>query len=92
MRLFAFTIFLVIVITLVWSPISLIYEWTNINPLSREIPRRLIDETQRYRPLIGRINPRFGDLIESLPQILGYENKQHYIVLLQNNMELRPTG
>jgi hypothetical protein len=32
------------------------------------------------------------DIVAHLPQLLGMQGKRHYIVLLQNNMELRPTG
>lgn len=32
------------------------------------------------------------DLIWQLPEMLGFEEEKTYMVLLQNNMELRPTG
>jgi hypothetical protein len=33
-----------------------------------------------------------GKLAERLPELLGYDRAKTYLVLLQNNMELRPTG
>lgn len=34
----------------------------------------------------------FENLIDSLPTLLGFEGKRSYLVLFQNNMELRPGG
>lgn len=38
------------------------------------------------------LNSHAPDLIDTLPDLLGMYEPKKYIVLLQNNMELRPTG
>ena len=35
---------------------------------------------------------QFKELVPWLPQLIGYDKKMTYLVILQNNMELRPTG
>jgi len=41
---------------------------------------------------IGVILAPFSDFIFDLPQILGFKEPQTYLIILQNNNELRPTG
>lgn len=53
-----------------------------------------------YKKIDSKINmqrtadylDRFPKIAQSLPQILGGEDKKSYLLLFQNNMELRPTG
>jgi hypothetical protein len=54
--------------------------------LSQKIASRIDLETAKNFSLFGR------DIAQALPEILGRDKPATYLVLLQNNMELRPTG
>lgn len=42
-------------------------------------------QNEKYLPLADEV-------VTHLPYLLGMDSKRHYLVLFQNNMELRPTG
>lgn len=44
--------------------------------------------SERISPLVKQID----DLVDFLPSLLGYTHPTQYLILLQNNTELRPTG
>lgn len=54
-----------------------------------------VNGLERNFNLIPEVNPRLRTvkrLLPVLPQILGAGGSKEYLILLQNNMELRPTG
>jgi len=51
----------------------------------------LVRQKTRIRKISNEIE-KFALLQNNLPQLLGYDTPKHYIILFQNNMELRPTG
>ncbi len=53
--------------------------------LRKQLPEDNLDEAGRYIDISVQLLPQ-------LPTILGNEEKKTYLVLFQNNMELRPTG
>lgn len=53
-----------------------------------KIPGQYMAQVQR----IDRISSQLTNVIDVLPQLIGFEKKQVYLVLFQNNMELRPGG
>ncbi len=54
------------------------------------LPKRLFEKVnfEKYKNMLVQ----GGVLAENLPDILGTGQKKKYLVLFQNNMELRPTG
>lgn len=50
--------------------------------------KKLAQEIDGYRNLFSKTMP----FLDAAPSILGIDNKKTYLVLLQNNMEIRPTG
>lgn len=60
----------------------------SLPPFLEDRVRRLSQELHLYGGLIK--NGRTLSTI--LPQVIGIDSKKSYLILLQNNMELRPTG
>lgn len=63
----------------------------NIN----EFPPSTRDQLSSLKDLIGQLNTTtntFQDLVVFLPDILGVSDRQRYLILLQNESELRSTG
>lgn len=52
------------------------------------LPKRVADEITNLEPILVP----FANTVDALPAILGFEGKRIYLVLFQNNMELRPGG
>lgn len=80
-----------------WEEISFIEAEIKLRPdlmlssslVNRVLPmRELLSDLSQSKKLILEAK----GLLSVLPQILGAEQKKTYLVLLQNNMELRPTG
>jgi hypothetical protein len=65
-------------------------ELANTNGVPRELLKGLVDNDNLARAreilILGRV------VADELPDILGQKRPQRYLVLFQNNMELRPTG
>lgn len=57
-------------------------------PFFKEKVKKAINEAEEYQRLLGKATP----FLEVIPQFLGEKTEKTYLVLLQNNMELRPTG
>ncbi len=62
------------------------------NPLQLEAVDVLKTELNENVPRMRRYFASMQKLGGALPELLGEEGKKQYLVLLQNNMELRPTG
>ena len=58
------------------------------NELSFAKPEGILGEVIKYRKHILAAS----EIARYMPDILGYEKPKTYLILLQNNMELRPTG
>lgn len=41
---------------------------------------------------LQQVTPVISDMLPILPQVMGMQKKQTYLILFQNNMELRPSG
>jgi hypothetical protein len=54
----------------------------------KELPRRVASKLEELSPIFLP----FQNTIDVLPAIVGFEGKRTYLVLFQNNMELRPGG
>lgn len=57
-------------------------------PFFKASLKKAVSEVEEYQRLLGKA----VSLLEIAPQFLGEKTKKTYLVLLQNNMELRPTG
>lgn len=53
-----------------------------------ELPRRVLSKLESLEPILLP----FQNTVDALPAIFGLEEKKTYLVLFQNNMELRPGG
>lgn len=53
-----------------------------------ELPRKVAAKLENLSPMFVPLQ----NTIDSLPAIAGFEGKRTYLVLFQNNMELRPGG
>jgi hypothetical protein len=62
------------------------------NPFELEVVNDLQRELNQNVPKMRRYFAAVQKLGGALPELLGEEGKKQYLVLLQNNMELRPTG
>ncbi|NTV30650.1 DUF4012 domain-containing protein [candidate division WWE3 bacterium] len=59
------------------------------------IPAMFRDEIQDIKSLLWLLEPTVNNsdrLIGALPELLGFKNQRRYVILLQNNNEIRPTG
>lgn len=52
----------------------------------------LAESFKKYKKIADYTNSALSNSVETLPQILGAEGKRKYLILFQNNMELRPGG
>ncbi|NCC70418.1 DUF4012 domain-containing protein [bacterium] len=50
------------------------------------------DKIEKYEGLLSNIKETYFPLFEEIPEILGVEDTARYLLLFQNNTELRPTG
>jgi len=57
---------------------------SNNRSIPNSVKKKITGMAQNIRP--------FANVIESLPEVLGKETKKTYLILLQNNAELRPGG
>lgn len=60
-----------------------------------EINKKIVsawDKIEKYENLLVNIQDTYFPLLENIPEILGIENDARYLLLFQNNTELRPTG
>ena len=58
-----------------------------------EIPTKALPEQyQKSVVLLQSLNVQLAGTIDELPQVLGISGERIYLVLFQNNMELRPGG
>ncbi|MBI4084563.1 MAG: DUF4012 domain-containing protein [Candidatus Levybacteria bacterium] len=54
----------------------------------KRIPKPYGQKLQKYEPILAL----FLSVADALPDLLGFDNEKIYLVLFQNNMELRPGG
>lgn len=52
------------------------------------LPERYREEMKKWQPTIAMVS----NTMDTYPTLLGFEKEQRYLVLFQNNYELRPTG
>lgn len=57
-------------------------------PIFSQKLKKLEKDVHKYRNLLDKATL----FLDTAPQILGVNGRKNYLVLLQNNMELRPTG
>ncbi len=62
------------------------------NPFELESITKLKSELSEEAPRLRKYFAAGQKIGAVLPELLGQEGKKQYLVLLQNNMELRPTG
>lgn len=53
---------------------------------------KIPDKYYKYLSEIETFSAKAGGMLDVLPEILGMDKKKKYLVLFQNNMELRPGG
>ena len=63
----------------------------DINSVSEEQRDKVLFLVQ-VLPTINKSFGEFNDLINGMLEILGHEQKKRYLLLFQNNQEIRPTG
>ncbi len=61
-------------------------------PFSIALVRRFCERTEEQLDSLRRMVTTASGLFALYPQIAGYKEPKRYLVLLQNSMELRPTG
>lgn len=60
--------------------------------------QKLKAEGELPRPIVGKLDEiesllvPFANTVDTLPELLGFEGKRTYLILFQNNMEIRPGG
>jgi hypothetical protein len=79
------------------SGVSILVEQGNnylqkINPLDIAEYSSQLQQLQTYVPLLVQINKQLLVNRESVLDMLGYYHQRRYLVVFQNNKELRPTG
>lgn len=52
------------------------------------LPQRYEEELAKWQPTLGML----VNTMETFPALLGFEGEKTYLILFQNNYELRPTG
>lgn len=62
------------------------------NPFGLEVVKKLKTELAQEAPRLRKYFGAAQKIGSVLPELLGQDGKKQYLVLLQNNMELRPTG
>lgn len=66
--------------------------WEELNVLQLEIQQETPDQNQEQLATAKKQVTLLADFVKILPQLIAFETKKTYFVLLQNNLELRPTG
>ena len=69
------------------SPNWISNSWQRLSAVQENLIQRL----ETVRPLIPAVR-KLLDIAPLLPELIGYEGEKHYLILLQNNHELRATG
>ncbi|MBI5045372.1 MAG: DUF4012 domain-containing protein [Candidatus Levybacteria bacterium] len=53
-----------------------------------DLPQVYVEKIKKFEKPLGQLI----NVLEVSPQILGYDGKKQYLILFQNNFELRPSG